>query len=227
MPQASGTRHLDWKYIHACWLPFISAEHLNCHLRPGGGRTRARSRGQGATNMAWQSAARHCILCLSIVYRSSEFACSTNCLERCNSDGGDVIVSGEAGGPHHLREGWFLLPASMLPCWRFCRFRAHCFKFFFTVVVGRVPAAPRRGEVSAARHAWGVLHGDLAQHSPYRLHHPSGITHRHSLQAAPPIRDKRSGTSHPNMHRLCTMEILSRRCGLKLASSAGSRKAVD
>ena len=66
------------------------------------------------------------------------------------------------------------------------------------------------------------------QHSTaLRPHHPSGIVHRHSLQAAPPIRDKSSGTSHPNMHRLCTMEILSRRCGLKLASSAGSGKAVD
>ena len=115
--------------IHVCWLPFICAEHLNCHLRPGGGRTRARSRGQGATNMAWQSAARHCVLFLSNV--GLLFDCSTNCLERCNSDGGDVFVSGEAGGSLDLGEGWFLLPASMLPCWRFCQFRAHCFKFFF------------------------------------------------------------------------------------------------
>ena len=77
----------------------------------------------------------------------------------------DVITAEKAG----------FLPASILPCWRFCQFRIHCFKFFFEVVVGRAPPAPHE-EVTAAS-CMGV--------APW-VH---GGTGQHSHQAASPIRD--------------------------------------
>ena len=117
MPPASGIRRSDWK-IHICWRPFICAEHSNCHLRPGAGRSRARTRGQGATNMAWQSAARHCILFLS--NRSSEFDCSTNLVHNVATEMVAMSSSVEKLVDAITGDKAGFLPASILPCWRFC-----------------------------------------------------------------------------------------------------------